>query len=87
MLNNDTRNFWSVVKRIRSNKAGTSRIVDGNSESISIAKLFASQYRELYTSVPYNKEEMLCIQNEVDELIEKKSNHLECRFDFYDVKQ
>ena len=71
MLNNDPRNFWSEVKRIRSNKAGTSRIVDGKSESISIAKLFASQYRELYTSVPYNKDEMLGIQKDVEEIIEK----------------
>ena len=87
MLNNDTRNFWSEVKRIRSNKAGTSRIVDGNSESISIAQLFASQYRDLYTSVPYNKDEMLCIQNEVEELISKDSTHIERRIVSYDVKQ
>ena len=36
LLDDDTRNFWSEVKRIWSKKAGTSRIVDGNSQSISI---------------------------------------------------
>ena len=69
ILNNDARDFWSEIKRIRSNKAGTSRIVDGQTESVSIAKLFANQYRELYTSVPYDRDEMLRIQNEVGELI------------------
>ena len=38
ILNNSTRDFWSEIKRIRSNGSGTSRIVDGQTESISIAK-------------------------------------------------
>jgi hypothetical protein len=29
ILNNDARGFWSEIKGIRSNKAGTSRITDG----------------------------------------------------------
>jgi hypothetical protein len=33
---NDARDFWSESKRIRSNKAGTSRNVDGQTESVSI---------------------------------------------------
>lgn len=87
ILNNDTRNFWSEIKRIRSNKAGSSCIIDGLSESISIAKLFASQYRELYTSVPYDCDEMSRIQNEVEEVIVKNSDYMECKIDFYDVKR
>jgi hypothetical protein len=42
-----------------------SRIVDGQTEGISIAKLFADYYRDLYTSVPYDTKEFNCIQAEV----------------------
>jgi len=40
------------------NKAGIINSVDGLTEADSIAKLFAVKYRELYTSVPYNKADM-----------------------------
>jgi len=46
---NDDRNFWSEVKRIRSSKPGTVRIVDAASDDNAIAQLFASKYRDLYT--------------------------------------
>ena len=48
ILNNSTRDFWSQIKRIRSNGSGTSRIVDGQTESISITKLFADKFQQLY---------------------------------------
>ena len=60
LLNNSTRDFWSEIKRIRSSKSGTSRTVDGQTEAISIAKLFAVKYRDLYISAPYNVNEMQC---------------------------
>src|SRR5664279_3682608 len=69
LLNNSTRDFWSEVKRIRSSKSGTSCIVDGQTEAISIARLFADKYRDLYTSVPYDVNEMHCIQNDVNSLL------------------
>jgi len=34
---------------------------------MNIAKLFADKYRELYTSVPYESEEMLRIQHEIED--------------------
>ena len=40
ILKNYTRDFWSEIKRIRSNKSCTSRIVDGETDSVSIAKFF-----------------------------------------------
>jgi hypothetical protein len=36
--------------------------------------------------VPYDKDEMLRIQNEVEQLITKNLLHTECSFDFYDIK-
>ena len=53
---------------------------------IYIAKLFAVKYRELYTSVPYESEEMLRIQHEIDDLILKNPMYQECSFSFCDVK-
>jgi len=84
IINNDTRDFWSEIKRIRSNKAGKSRIVDGQTEDIT--KLFADKYRELYTSVPYESEEMLHIQHEIEDLILKNRMYQESSFNLCDVK-
>jgi len=58
MLDNNDRNLWSEVKLLSGNKAGIINSVDGLTESDSIAKLFAVEYRELHTSVPYNKVDM-----------------------------
>jgi len=51
LLNNKSRNFWSEIKHIRSHSAGSSKTVDGISDSSSISKLFADKYCELYTCV------------------------------------
>jgi hypothetical protein len=37
ILKNDTRDFWSEIKRIRSNNSGTSRIVDGQTDKTVLA--------------------------------------------------
>ena len=66
ILNNSTRDFWSEIKRIRSNRSGTSRTVDGQTESITIAKLFDDKFQQLYTSVPYDVYEMRRIQDDVN---------------------
>jgi hypothetical protein len=62
ILQNSSRSFWSEIKRIRASKSGTSRIVDGQADCVSIAQLFATKYRDLYTSVPYDTNEMQCIR-------------------------
>jgi hypothetical protein len=58
ILNDGGRNFWSEIKRIRHNKGGVPNSVDGLTDVKDIAQLFAAKYRELYTSVPYDKSEM-----------------------------
>ena len=58
ILSDDGRNFWAEIKRIRNNKAGGSKTIDGLTDVESIAKLFAGKYKELYTSVPYDKSEL-----------------------------
>jgi hypothetical protein len=61
-----SRDFWTEIKRIRGNKAGLSRIVDGCIDEASISKLFADKYKCLYASVPYDTVEMQNIQDIVD---------------------
>ena len=56
---NDDCNFWSEIKRIRAKKPARCKTVDGFSNDDDIAQLFASSYKDLYTSVPYNESEML----------------------------
>ena len=44
LLNNDSRNFWKEVKRIRTKKHSISSVIDGEHDGISTAKLFTSKY-------------------------------------------
>ena len=54
LIKDPSRNFWQEIKKIRNNKAACSRVVDGCSDELSIAQVFASKYKNLYTSVPYD---------------------------------
>ena len=58
--------FGLRLRKIRNNKSCSSLIVDGCSDDISIANLFALKYRSLYTSVPFDRIEMQTILNELD---------------------
>jgi hypothetical protein len=88
ILQNSSRDFWAEIKRIRSNKSGASRIVDGQANCVNIAKLFATKYRDLYTSVPYDINEMRCICNEIEtQLSDSETSALEeCLFTTHDLK-
>jgi len=69
MLNNDSRNFWAEVKKIRGNRGGRSRIIDGMSNDSCIADAFVQSYKRLFTSVPYDKSDM-------QDLIHENCDHL-----------
>jgi hypothetical protein len=86
MLNDGGRNFWSEIKRIRSKKASTSRVVDGQTDVNSIAALFAVKYRELYSSVAYDKSEMRCLMDEVNGLLNSQHLPADCFIHTVDVK-
>lgn len=58
VLNDDERNFWLDIKRIGGSKTGASGVVDGFTGYSCIAKLFATTYREIYTSISYDNDEM-----------------------------
>jgi len=65
-LKDPTRNFWEEVKRIRNKKTTYSETVDGCTDENSIAQVFASKYKSLYTSVSYDTEELKHIITEID---------------------
>ena len=86
ILNDEGRNFWSEIKKLRSQKTSSSRIIDGQTDASSIASLFAGKYRELYSSVPYNKDEMQCILNDVNNSLNNEYLPAECIIHTHDVK-
>jgi len=49
-----SRDFWTEVKRIRSNKCNVSCTVDGQSTANDIANFFAKKYNDLYSCVPFD---------------------------------
>ena len=86
LLQNSSRDFWAEIKRIRSNKSGTRRIVDGQADCVCIAKSFATKYRDFYTSVPYDINEMQGIRIEVETHLLEASSLDECFFTTHDMQ-
>ena len=58
LLNDKSRDFWAEIKRIRGRKTCLSKVMDGLTETQSIAQMFAAKYRELFSSVPYTQGDM-----------------------------
>jgi len=86
MLNDEGRNFWLEVKRLRSQKTSSSRIIDGQTDASSIASLFAAKYRELYSSVPYHKNELQFILSDVNNFLNDEYLPADCIINTHNVK-
>ena len=69
LLQNNSRNFWTEVKKIRSSKVACTSVVDGHSDASEIAQIFGDKYRDLYTSVSFDRGEMHEISNTVEDNI------------------
>lgn len=65
LIDDNQRNLWSEVKRLRSHRPAPAKIVDGLSDAACIAKLFVSKYRDLYTSLLYDTSDMDNIMSEL----------------------
>jgi len=46
-----------------------SNSIDGISDTVNISRLFADKYRDLYTSVTYDKNEMHCIRTDLNKAL------------------
>ena len=87
LLNNNERNFWTEIKRIRCNKTGTNGSIDGLNDANSIARLFACKYKKLYTSVPYNNDELQDIIKDLNASLCDPSCTSDHLFSINDIKQ
>jgi hypothetical protein len=86
--NNRDRDFWSEIKRIRSNKSGIIHTVDSQTDGVSIANPFANKYRDWYASVsvPYDINAMYNIQNGIKEMLVKAPSYVDSRFNLRNLK-
>ena len=66
LLQNNSRDFWTEVKKIRASKLTCNGIVDGHSDASEIARIFGDKYRDLYTSVSFNK----CDMHEISDFLD-----------------
>ena len=77
--------FGLKLKKIRCKKAPCCKFVDGCSSEDSIAERFALKYEHLYSSVPYDHNELRNIINDVENSINSDAMHSECVISCNDV--
>ena len=62
--------FWNVVRKIKCKRNSRPKVMDnGVSKPGDIANVFANKYESLYTSVPYDQNEMIMLRQRIDYLI------------------
>ena len=62
---NNCRNLWQEIKKLESGKHQISCSVEGSSDDMEIAGIFADNYRNLYSSVPTSAHEITDLRNEL----------------------
>ena len=65
-LNDNSRDSWSEVKRLRSTMFCSSSLFDDVTTPDDIASVFAKKYQELYTSVDFDKAEIKAVRNGIN---------------------
>ena len=70
LMCDNTRNFWTEVKKIRTCKMSCANIVDGCSDANDIVNIFNDKYRDLYTSVSYDQDDANAIMNSIENNID-----------------
>ena len=86
LLNNNTRDFFTEVKKVRRGGSKIPYSVDGAIGSGNIANAFAKKFKCVFNSVNYCDNDMKSLFSRVDEICEKRSHEInECLFDFADI--
>ena len=67
--------FWTEVKKMRGQETAASYTVDNECTDSGIAELFHDKYSSLYTSVGYNPQEMITLEDDVNQ---NAYAHLDC---------
>jgi hypothetical protein len=86
LLDNRSRDFWRDVKKIRTNRAPSSHTIDGHTDANAIAQLFACKYREQYTSVAYDINELNSIISRTEDKLDGCLFNVDCIINTNDVK-
>lgn len=78
LLSSDNRDLWSEVKKINGKKALPAGVVDGLSTPESISEFFAHKYQVLYSSVPYNLQDLQSKRDIIDSRILEDGYSKDC---------
>jgi len=85
LLSCKNRDFWSEVKRIRSQKVCPSIVVDSLSTADSIVEFFAHTFEDLYSCVSYSSENFKHINDDLNVLVDEFDYAAECVFHYCDM--
>ena len=85
ILENRNRDFWHEVKKVCGGKSDIQRTVDGETQSDSIANIFANKYEELYTSVGYDEVEMDGLRRDIEDMVNDVGYDSNCIIKFADI--
>lgn len=86
LIENKNRDFWQEVKKIRASKLACNYTIDDHNDASEIAKLFAVKYRDLYSSVSYDKGEMESIKGKLNSQLSDSGFTFDNFITFADVK-
>ena len=78
LLENDNRNFWKEIRKLRSKSNIYPNTVDGVVGESDISKLFASKYNDLYNSVSYKEADMCHLLHDINAQVADNCCHGNC---------
>ena len=78
LLSNNSTDVYREVDKMKPRSSMISSTVYGNNDCGNITNMFSDDYNMLYNSVPYDKDEMKCIETEIMSRIERQSNGCYC---------
>ena len=61
-----SRNFWKELNKFQKPNQTVASEIDGQTDPTTIAKTFYSKFKDLYSSVPYNLNEMSALREKID---------------------
>ena len=65
LANGKQTDYWSEVKRFTSSTSQVASTVDGFNDPSDIARIFQDKFESLYTSVPYNNDDMNDLKSKI----------------------
>ena len=78
MLNNDCKDFWSEVNKIKNVKKNVPNVVDNCTGESDIANMFNDKYKDLYNTVSYCKKDMSNLIADIDTAISTSCSGSNC---------